>query len=300
MDKKTCIVIVGPTAVGKTSLSLQLAKHFTTEIISADSRQCFKELNIGVAKPPDAALNSIKHYFINSHSIHDVVNAQVFEQYALNAVEEIFKENDLAIMVGGTGMYIKAFCEGLDEMPDIDSNVRNEVTNEYRKRGLNWLQNEVRTHDPEFWQVAERQNPQRLMRALEIVRATGKSVVNFQTRKKKERHFNLIKLGIEISKSQLHKNINERVDAMIKEGLIDEVRALTPYQHFNALRTVGYQEIFEYFDRKSSLIDAIDKIKSHTSQYAKRQITWFKKDNIIKWANRQDLSSIISSGILLA
>jgi len=283
MNEKTVIIIVGPTASGKTDLSLQLATHYKTAIISADSRQCFKELNIGVAKPSEEALHSIKHYFINSHSIQDDVNAQVFEEYALNAANEILEENNIAIMVVGTGMYIKAFCEGLDVMPYIDVSVRNNIISNYTAKGLPWLQQEVKTKDPAFWQLAEQQNPQRLMRALEVINATGISITAFRTKNKKQRNFQIKKIGIALPKEQLHKNINTRVDIMIEEGLVDEVKALVPYKNLNALQTVGYKEIFDYLDGKSSLPEAIEKIKVNTRQYAKRQLTWFKKDAAIKF-----------------
>lgn len=280
---KTVIIIAGPTASGKTALSLKLAAQYNTNIISADSRQCFKELNIGVAKPPVEALNSVKHYFINSHSIHDVVNAGVFEHYALNAVKEIFQENDTAIMVGGTGLYIKAFCEGFDVIPETDIVIRNEIIKNYIEKGLAWLQNEVEKKDPGFWLAAEQQNPQRLMRALEVFNATGKSINYFRQKIKQERPFKIIKTGLELPKEKLHKNIDERVDAMIASGLVDEVKLLYSYAHINALQTVGYKEIFDYLNGKCTLGKAIQNIKSHTKQYAKRQLTWFKKDKEYSW-----------------
>jgi tRNA dimethylallyltransferase len=288
-SKKTVIIIVGATASGKTNLSLQLASHYKTAIISADSRQCFKELNIGVAKPSQQELNSIKHYFINSHSIHDNVNAQIFEDYALYAVEEIFKQSNIAIMVGGTGMYIKAFCEGLDEIPAIDLSVRNEIINFYNKSGLSWLQSAVEKEDIEFWNCAEQKNPQRLIRALEVKRSTGISITTFRKNKKKERPFNIIKIGIKLSKFQLHENIDRRVDAMIGEGLLDEVRALQPYQNLNALETVGYKEFFDYLNGNLTFNEAANKIKSNTKKYAKRQLTWFKKDTSVKWLDELSL-----------
>lgn len=283
MKQKTVIIIVGATASGKTQLSLQLARQYNTSIISADSRQCFKELNIGVAKPTAEELSSVKHYFINSHSIHDVVNAQVFESYALNAAEEIFKENDVAVMAGGTGMYIKAFCEGLDDIPNVDATIRDAIINSYHQNGLEWLQNEIKKDDPLFWEQAEQKNPQRLMRALEVYRATGKSITTFQKKKNVTRPFNIKKIGIHLSKTQLHANINNRVDEMIKAGLADEVKSLMPYRNLNPLQTVGYREIFEYLDGIISLDQCIEKIKSNTRQYAKRQVTWFKKDKEIDW-----------------
>ncbi len=281
MKKKRVIVIVGPTASGKTALSIDLAQRYNTAIISADSRQCYKELDIGVAKPPEAALQSIKHYFINSHSIHDGVNAEVFERYALNAVEEIFRSNDTAIMVGGTGMYIKAFCEGMDEIPQVDVPVRNGIIKAYEENGLSWLQEEIKQKDPAFWQQAEQQNPQRLMRALAVINSTGISITHFRTKQKKERPFRIIKLGIFLPKQQLHYNIDKRVDEMIADGLVDEVQSLYRYRSLNALQTVGYKEIFDHIDNKLSLDEAILQIKHNTKQYAKRQVTWFKKDKMI-------------------
>lgn len=280
---KTVIIIAGPTASGKTNLSLQLAAHYNTSIISADSRQCFKELNIGVAKPDNEALQSIKHYFINSHSIHDVVNAQIFEHYALHAAEEIFIKNDIAIMVGGTGLYIKAFCEGLDAIPDIDTSVRNAIIKDYNEHGLQWLQNEVQKNDPEFWLTAEQKNPQRLIRALEVKQSIGISITQFKKKEKVSRPFNIVKFGINLSKQQLYANIENRVDKMIDIGLIDEVKSLLPYRNLNALQTVGYKEVFKYISRDSIIEEAVKNIKTNTKHYAKRQLTWFKKDNSIKW-----------------
>lgn len=287
--QKTVIIIVGPTASGKTALSLQLAAHYKTSIISADSRQCYKELNIGVAKPPETTLQSVKHYFINSHSIHDNVNAQVFEEYALQAAEEILADNDVAIMVGGTGMYIKAFCEGLDVIPEINTSVRESVIQQYKQQGLTWLQHEVKEKDPAFWQQAEQQNPQRLMRALEVITTTGISITEFRRREKKTRGFQIKKIGINLPKQQLHENINARVDEMISEGLVEEVRSLLPYKNINALQTVGYKEVFDYLEEKCSLPEAIEKIKTNTRQYAKRQLTWFKKDKEIEWVEKYEL-----------
>jgi tRNA dimethylallyltransferase len=281
--KNTVIIIAGPTASGKTALALKFAQRFNTAIISADSRQCFKELNIGVAKPSIEELSSVKHYFINSHSIHEEVTAQVFEQYALDAATKIFEKNPVAIMAGGTGLYIRAFCEGLDMIPQIDALVRKHVIENYERYGLQWLQNEVQLQDPEFWEVAERQNPQRLMRALEVKLATGLSVMRFRKGAKKVRPFNIIKLGLHIPKEQLNKNIGTRTNQMIKEGLVNEAASLTACKNNNALQTVGYKELFDYFDGKYLLNDAIEKIKTNTRHYAKRQLTWFRKDDSLKW-----------------
>jgi len=290
----TVIIIVGPTASGKTTLSLQLADHFKTSIISADSRQCYKELNIGVAKPTTEELQSIKHYFVNSHSIFDNVTAQTFEQYALQAADEIFQHNKYAVMAGGTGLYIKAFCEGLDEIPEVNEGIRRKIAKDYNKYGIAWLQKEVQQKDPAYWNVGEQKNPQRLMRALEVIESTGKSIIAFRIQTKKERPFNIIKIGINISKEQLHKNINDRVDIMIQQGLVKEASSLSPHKNLNALQTVGYKELFEYFEGMISLEEAIDQIKYHTRQYAKRQLTWFKKDKSIYWSDAANLSFVVS------
>ncbi|MFN6387128.1 MAG: tRNA (adenosine(37)-N6)-dimethylallyltransferase MiaA [Bacteroidota bacterium] len=280
----TVIVIVGPTAVGKTAFAIAIAQHFNTQIISADSRQCYNELNIGVAKPAAAELAAVKHHFISSHAITQDVNAGVFEKYALDAAASIFKTNTTAVMVGGTGLYIKSFCEGIDVMPAIDPTIRNRMITDYEINGLEWLQKEVATKDPIYWESThEKNNPQRLVRALEIVLATGKSITGFQTEQKVTRPFNILKVGLSMPREILNSRINERVDAMMQDGLLEEVKGLLPMAHVNALQTVGYQEIFEHLRGEISLQDAVTMIKQHTRQYAKRQMTWFTKDNQINW-----------------
>lgn len=286
----TVIIIVGPTAVGKTSLSIELAKHFNTQIVSADSRQCYRELNIGVAKPSDEELKEVHHYFINSHSIHEDVNAGVYEQYALQSVDEIFKHNKIAVMVGGTGLYVKSFCEGMDVMPAIPDEVRRQIITQYSANGLAWLQEQVQIKDPGFWATAEQQNPQRLMRALEMVEATGISITTYRQKKKIERPFNIIKIGLELPKPLLYHNINTRVDIMMEQGLLKEAAALIPVRELNALQTVGYRELFDYFDDKCTLEKAVEQIKINTRHYAKRQMTWFKRDEDIKWFDAKESS----------
>ncbi len=283
MNNKTCIVILGPTAVGKTLLAVSLAKHFNTQIISADSRQCYRELNIGVAKPSSNVLDQVKHYFIDSHSIHEHVNVKIFETYALKAADAIFLKHDTAIMVGGTGLYIKAFCDGIDEIPVIDSDIKRNIILNFQTSGIGWLQNEIGKKDPLYFKKGEMQNPQRLMRALEVKLSTGKSIIEFQTQQKKKRNFNITKIGLELPKEQLHQNINNRVEEMIRNGSLEEVESLHPYKHLSALQTVGYRELFDYLDLKISLNEAIEKIKVNTRQYAKRQMTWFKKDKEVRW-----------------
>ena len=281
--KKTCIVIVGPTAVGKTSLAIKVAQHFNTEIISADSRQCYKELNIGVAKPSEEELKVAQHYFINSHSIHEMVNASVFEQYALEKAKRVFIKNDIAVVVGGTGLYIKTFCQGIDEVPVIKPEIRKKIITEFEWEGLEWLQKEVEKNDPLFYAKGEIKNPQRLMRALEVKLSTGRSITEYQTQQKKQRDFNIIKIGLELPKEELHKNINRRVDAMMKEGLLDEVKGLESHKKLNALQTVGYRELFGHLIGDLPLADAVEIIKINTRQYAKRQMTWFKREENVEW-----------------
>lgn len=293
--KKTVIVIVGPTASGKTALSLQLAHQFKTSIISADSRQCYRELNIGVAKPTAEELNAAKHYFINSHSIYDNVTAAIFEQYALQAVQKIFLENDIAIMAGGTGLYIKAFCEGLDFIPKIPAGIRHSIINSYHENGIGWLQQQVKEKDPEFWGTTkEPMNPHRLVRALEVILGTGKSILFYRRNKAVERGFDIIKVGIDLPKTVLHANIETRINKMIDNGLLQEVKILLPKRNMPALQTVGYQELLAFFDDKISLNEAIKLIIKNTQQYAKRQLTWFKHDKSIQWLVNNDIQFFMS------
>ena len=291
---KTVIIVCGPTAVGKTSAAILLAKHFHTEIISADSRQCYKELKIGVARPSDKELNSVTHHFIASHSVTENINAACFAQYALKKINELFLKYDLVVMVGGTGLYIRAFTEGLDSIPDIDPSIRKQIIADYESKGLQWLQDEVRTKDPLFFAVGETQNPQRMMRALEVAESTGRSIIDFRRSEKTNRDFNICKIGLDLPKEELHDNINTRVDNMMEEGLVGEVSSLMSYRHVNALQTVGYAEIFEHLDGKISLHAAIEDIKKHTRQYAKRQLTWFRKDKEIHWINAKQSDDLIA------
>ncbi len=283
MNLKTCIVIVGPTAVGKTNLSLELARQFSTSIISADSRQCFKELNIGVAKPSPAELAEVKHYFINSHSISEEVNAALFEKLSLEWCDQIFKHNNIAIMVGGTGLYVKAFTEGLDEVPPSSPHIRNEIISGYDAKGIEWLQQQIEQFDPTYFGTGELQNPQRMMRALEVMHVTGRSILSYQSNKKRQRPFNILKIGLDIPRPVLYQRINSRVDEMLASGLVEEARSLLQYRHFNALQTVGYRELFEQSDGKFSMEKCIELIKQNTRHYAKRQLTWFRKDETIHW-----------------
>lgn len=285
---KKLIVLTGPTASGKTALAIQLAQKAGTEIISADSRQCFRELNIGVARPSETELASVKHHFIACMRISDDVTAASFDSYASQHINELFLTHDTVVMAGGTGLYIRAFCEGLDSIPDIPASIREEVITGYTENGLAWLQEQIRVQDPSFYTEGEIQNPQRMMRALEVIQATGKSILSFRTGQKKSHDFSIIKIGIDIPKEQLKKQIDQRVENMMREGLLEEVKSLLPYRKLNALQTVGYAELFEYLDGNCTLESAVERIKIHTRQYAKRQLTWFRKDPEISWVNPAD------------
>jgi len=290
--KKTVLLITGPTAVGKTSLAIQLAKQFHTEIISADSRQCYKEITIGVAKPSAEELQEVKHHFINSHSIHENLNAAAFEEYALSAAAEIFQQHDIAVMVGGTGLYIKAFCEGMDDIPAVDETIRKQLQNDYQQQGIEWLQEQLQTNDPLFAKEGEMQNPQRMLRALEVVLSTGQSILQYRKGEKRKRNFNIIKIGLDLPREELYQRINHRVDIMMEHGLLDEAKSVYPLRHLNALQTVGYRELFDFFAGNSTLKQAIDKIKQNSRHYAKRQLTWFKRDEEMKWFHPSNTSQI--------
>ena len=278
MKNKTCIVVSGATTVGKTAYGIELAKKHNTQIISADSRQCFNELNIGVAKPSPDQLTYIQHYFINSHSIYDDVNVKVFEEYALRSVQKIFESNDVAIMVGGTGLYIKAFCTGIDEVPAVNESIRNEIVETYLENGMDWLNEELQKHDPKYFDQNKTSNPQRMMRSLEVKLSTGKSLSDFQSGKKVVRDFKIENINLEIPRVELYKRINERVDIMMEKGLLKEAEMLFPHRELNALQTVGYRELFGYINGKISLNRAVELIKQNTRHFAKRQITWFKSN----------------------
>ena len=293
--QKTVIIIAGPTAAGKTALAIRIAQMFNTAVISADSRQCYREISIGTAKPSPEELAAVPHYFINSHSIKEEVNAGIYEKLALQYAADIFQKNDVAVMCGGTGLYIRAFCEGIDDMPAIPPGIRDTLNAQYAENGLAWLQEQLQLRDPQFYATAETQNPQRLIRALEILEATGKSITSFRTAARAERNFRIIKIGVTLPKELLHHNIHYRVDLMMDAGLVEEVKAVLPYRQHNALRTVGYQEIFDHLDGKLSLAQAVEDIKTHTRQYAKRQLTWFRKDPAWQWFDPRDTANILTS-----
>lgn len=290
---RTLIVITGATAVGKSALALTLAQRLGTAIVSADSRQCYREMTIGTAKPTAEELVTVKHYFINSHTLEDSVTAADYERLALGYLEEIFRERDVAILCGGTGLYVKALCDGLDDMPEVDTAIEERINQEYAEKGIGWLQERVQEEDPSFYGTGEVQNPARLLRALVFLRSTGESITAYRTGVKKERPFNIIRVGLELPRELLYSRINTRVDVMMNEGLLEEVKGLLPHYkqstHRNkTLATVGYAELFDYLAGKCSLETAVDKIKQHSRNYAKRQMTWFKRDRETRWMDARE------------
>lgn len=283
MKTPTAILICGPTASGKTGWAIQLAKRLNTVVLSADSRQCYREMNIGVARPSPEELAAVKHHFIASHSVTEELNAAWYEQYALQVASEVFKQSPYLVVVGGTGLYLKAFSEGLDAIPEVDPLIRQSVREGYEQNGLNWLQEEVKNADPLFFETGEIHNPQRMMRALEVVRSSGKSIRLFQASATSKRPFNCVKIAPDWTRDALYGQINQRVDIMMETGLEAEVRSLLPFRQYNALQTVGYRELFEYFDGNCTREEAVEKIRQHTRQYAKRQLTWFRRDPEVNW-----------------
>ncbi len=291
---KTAVLVVGPTAVGKTKVAILVAQHFNAEIISADSRQCFKEMKTGTAVPSAAQLRTVPHHFIGSHSVTEQMNAGRFEQFALHKATELFEKNEIIVVSGGTGLYLKAFAEGIDPIPPSSKIIEQEIQEQYREKGLSWLQQQLQQKDPEGFSLLEQRNPQRLMRALTIFETTGRSIKDFQTGQVKERPFNLVKVGLTLPKEALWHRIEKRSRQMIGQGLAEEAKRLYALRHLNALQTVGYKEMFDYLENNCSLEEALQQIIVHTRQYAKRQMTWFKKDKEIQWFSPEDAGKIIA------
>lgn len=294
--KKYLIVVAGPTAVGKTGLCINLAHHFNTEIVSADSRQFYREMNIGTAKPSEEELAEIKHHFINSLSIQDNYNAGDYEKDALIKINEIFKRNPIVILTGGSGLYIQAVCDGLNAMPEVPEKVREKLNNRYRQSGLDDLLQELKERDPQYYNRVDRNNPQRIIRALEVCIATGKSYSlfrNSQQKKVVKRPFTIIKVGLERNRNKLYERIDRRMNTMIDQGLFEEATALYPLKRLNALQTVGYKEIFDYMDGQYDKEEAIRLLKRNSRRYAKRQLTWFKKEEYMVWFHPNEVEEIV-------
>jgi len=291
---KWLIILTGPTGIGKTKLSIKLAKHFNTEIISCDSRQIYKEMTIGTAVPSIEEREGIPHHMLQIISIKDYYNAYKYEQQAIALIEELFKKYDILLMTGGTGLYINAILYGIDDIPDVDLNIRENLIERFNKEGLKVLQEDLKEIDPKTFYNIDINNPKRVLKALEIYYTSGKHYSSFLTGKKKKRNFNTILIGLNENREKLYKKIDHRVDKMIEKGLIEEAQELYPFRNLNALNTVGYKELFEYFDNKINLQTAIEKIKFNTHKYARKQLIWLKKYKELQWFEPEDFKKILN------
>lgn len=290
---KTLIVILGPTGIGKTELSLQVAEHLATPIINADSRQIFSEIPIGTAAPTREQQSRVKHYFVGNHHIDDYYSASMFEEDVMKTLEHIFKESDTALMTGGSMMYIDAVCNGIDDIPTIDEQTRATMKRRLETEGIAALLEELKVLDYEHWKIVDHNNPRRVVHALEICKMTGKTYTSFRQNITKKRPFNIVKIGLTLDRATLYDRINRRVEEMIEHGLEAEARSVYDKRELNALNTVGYKEMFEYFDGTTTLEEAIFKIQSNTRRYCRKQQTWFKRDPSIKWFNPCEIKEII-------
>lgn len=292
MNKRFIILIAGPTAVGKTAVSVELARYFNSQIISADSRQSYREMNIGVARPSPQELASVPHHFIASHSIHRELTAAGFEKEALALSEEIFKKNELIILTGGTGLYIRALLQGLDEIPNVPAELRISLNDLYKENGRDWLKDQIMLKDTLYAQKGDLMNPHRMLRALEVWEYFGKSIYSFHQHLPKARNFHVIRIGLDLPREQLYERINMRVEQMINSGLIGEVASLQTFAALIPLQTVGYKELFPYLKGEYSLEKAVSLIQQNTRHYAKRQLTWFRNQENLKWFHPGDLDSM--------
>lgn len=294
-NKKYLISIVGPTAIGKTAKAIEIANFYNTEIISADSRQFFKEMNIGTAVPSQEELTSAPHHFIQHISVDQKYTVGDFENEAMATIKNLFKKHDILILVGGSGLYIKSILEGLDNFPEIDPHIREQLNYRFKKEGIISLQQELQEIDPEYFNSADIQNPHRVIRALEICIGTGKKFSAFLHKNKNKRPFKTIEIGLTAERDIIYDRINRRVDIMLQQGLLEEVKNVYSKRHYNALNTVGYKELFRFLDGEISLPEATEEIKKNTRRFAKRQLTWFRKNNHIKWYNyTESVKSIIN------
>lgn len=287
MSNKRLIVVAGPTAVGKTAECIRLAQMLNTEIVSADSRQFYKEMDIGVARPSESELAAVPHHLIAHISVCQDYNAAMYEREALEVIEELFRRKDDIVLTGGSGLYVNAVCNGIDDIPDKDENIRQELNDLFAEQGLEPLQRELQERDPEYWEIVDKQNHIRLIRALEVCRQTDRTFTSFRSQKKTQRNFDIVRIGIKRSRENLLERIYQRVDCMLEQGLIEEVKGLYEYKNLQALNAVGYKEIFDFLDGKTSLQEAVEQIKINTRRYAKRQMTWFCKDKEIQWLDAE-------------
>jgi len=290
---KHLLIVSGPTAIGKTSVAIKTAKYLNTEIVSADSRQIFRELSIGTAVPSLEELNSVKHHFIHSHSIHDLYHASRYETEALELLEKLFEQYNTVVLTGGSMLYIDAVCNGIDTMPDVDWELRESLKNSLKKNGIESLRLQLKNLDPVYYHQVDLKNPARIVHALEICLMTGKPYSSFRTAPKKERPFSTIKIGLDCNRAELHQRINQRVDKMMETGLEEEARSVYPFKSLNSLNTVGYRELFAFFKGEISKEKAVELIKRNTRRYARKQLTWFRKDTEMNWFHPQDSEKII-------
>lgn len=290
----TLIVVVGPTGVGKSKVSIQLAQHYNSEIISADSRQFFKEIRIGTAVPSEEELKLVPHHFIQTKSIQEYYNVSEYEVEALKLMHQLFSTKDVLILTGGSMLYVDTICKGIDDIPTVSPEIREDVVNWYQKHGLEVLQNRLRELDPEYYKIVDLKNPKRLLHAVEIAQMTGRPYSSFRRNTTKIRPFRILKIGINQERELLYQRINERVDEMMQAGLLDEARSVYQYRNLNSLNTVGYKELFGYFDGSCTLEEAIDLIKRNSRRYARKQLTWFRRDSEIKWFEPEQLAEIMS------
>lgn len=291
---KKLIVMTGPTAVGKTDVCLQVARQFDIPIINADSRQLFRELKIGTAAPTEEQMAQVKHYFVGSLSIGDYYSASMYEQDVLQLLDTLFQNSDYALLSGGSMMYIDAVCNGIDDIPTVDDKTRDTLKRRLEEEGLEPLVEELHRLDPEHWAIVDRQNPRRVVHALEICLMTGKTYTSFRKAEKKERPFQIIKIGLNRDREELYHRINVRVDQMMAQGLLNEVRAMNEYRNVNALNTVGYKELFNYLDGLWTLDEAVERIKGNTRRYARKQLTWFKRDLQMRWFHPDDIQNMLT------
>jgi tRNA dimethylallyltransferase len=291
---KNLVVIVGPTGIGKTLAGINIARHFSTEIVSADSRQIFRELTIGTAVPFVEELSMVKHYFIHSHSIHENYNASRFENEAMDLLDKLFLKYDTVVMVGGSMLYIDAVCKGIDTMPDADPKIREQLKNRLVAEGIESLRLQLKNLDPEYYRKVDLKNPVRIIHALEICLMTGKTYSSFRLNPNKKRSFGIIKIGLDTDRARLHNQINQRVDKMVKAGLENEAREVSRFKNLTALNTVGYREWFDFFDEKTTREKAIELIKRNSRRYARKQLTWFRNDKSVQWFEPQQINDIIA------
>ncbi len=289
---KTLVVITGPTAVGKTALTMQLAQHYGVPVINADSRQIYRELKIGTAAPTDEQLRQVPHLFVGTKSIDDYYNASMYEQEVLACLEA--QPSGISLLSGGSMMYIDAVCNGIDDIPTVRDDIREEMKRRYKEEGLEALCEELKQLDPEHYAIVDRQNYRRVIHALEICHQTGKTYTSFRTQQKKERPFRIIKIGLNRDREELYNRINQRVDQMMEDGLLDEVKGLVDKRQTNALNTVGYKELFDYLDGRWPLDEAVERIKGNTRRYARKQLTWFKRDENMRWFHPDDIQDILN------